>query len=553
MRILILGGYGVFGGRLTELLSDNPDLEILITGRSAQKAQAFCKQHRGAATLVPAVAERHTVKILLEAHHPHLLVDASGPFQEYGKDRYSVVEACLSSGTSYVDFADGSDFVFDIDRYDEAARSAGIFILSGVSSFPVLTAAVVREIGQDIDVRRVTGGIAPSPYAGVGLNVMRAVLGYAGAPVRLTRGGTETVAGGLCESLRYTVSPPGYLPLHSIRFSLVDVPDLRVIPHEFPEIADIWMGAGPVPWFLHVMLNGLAKLRWTLRIPSLTLLARLCHRVINHLAYGEHRGGMFIDIVGETPEGPASRSWHLLAEGDDGPYIPSMAIAIIVRQMLNGAAPEPGARPATNELTLSDYDDYFENRKIYTGFRSGTEEIGTLFQATLGDRFKELPRSLRDFHGHHEGSVWRGQAEVRAGKNRSSRVIARLFGFPIQDAVMDASVTVTVTEDGELWRREFGTTCFQSSLLSGRGREEHLVCERFGWVTIALGIVWDNERLWFVPRRWRIGSVPLPRLLLPKGRSFETDEDGMFAFDVRLELPVLGLIAAYKGRLRPDQ
>lgn len=132
-----------------------------------------------------------------------------------------------------------------------------------------------------------------------------------------------------------------------------------------------------------------------------------------------------------------------------------------------------------------------------------------------------------------------------------SRLIARLFGFPIQDAVTDASVTVGITEDGELWRREFGTTCFQSSLLRGRGRDEHLVCERFGWVTVAVGIVWDNEQLWFVPRRWRIGPVPLPRLLLPKGRSFETDEDGVFAFDVRLELPVLGLIAAYKGTLRP--
>jgi nucleoside-diphosphate-sugar epimerase len=34
MKILILGGYGVFGGRLAELLSDIPGLELLICGRN---------------------------------------------------------------------------------------------------------------------------------------------------------------------------------------------------------------------------------------------------------------------------------------------------------------------------------------------------------------------------------------------------------------------------------------------------------------------------------------------------------------------------------------
>ena len=63
-----------------------------------------------------------------------------------------------------------------------------MFVLSGVSSFPALTAAVLREMAKTMEIGSVEGGIAPSPYAGIGLNVMRAVVGYAGAPVKLRRG-----------------------------------------------------------------------------------------------------------------------------------------------------------------------------------------------------------------------------------------------------------------------------------------------------------------------------------------------------------------------------
>ena len=41
-RILVLGGYGAFGSRLVELLGDEEELEVLVAGRSYDKAQRFC-------------------------------------------------------------------------------------------------------------------------------------------------------------------------------------------------------------------------------------------------------------------------------------------------------------------------------------------------------------------------------------------------------------------------------------------------------------------------------------------------------------------------------
>jgi len=53
---------------------------------------------------------------------------------------------------------------------------------------------------------------------------MRAVVGYAGAPVKLLREGRPAVAPGLAESMRFTIAVPGRVPLRNIRFSLVAVP-----------------------------------------------------------------------------------------------------------------------------------------------------------------------------------------------------------------------------------------------------------------------------------------------------------------------------------------
>ena len=57
--------------------------------------------------------------------------------------------AALALGIHYLDLADGSDFVEGIAQFDAAARARGVFVLSGVSSFPVLTAAVVRAARRE--------------------------------------------------------------------------------------------------------------------------------------------------------------------------------------------------------------------------------------------------------------------------------------------------------------------------------------------------------------------------------------------------------------------
>ena len=134
LTVLIVGGYGIFGGRLVELLESEPRLTLVIAGRSLLRAEAYCASRRAAAArLIPAAFDRDgDLASQLARLRPDVLVDASGPFQGYGAAPYRVVEACIAHRIDYLDLADGADFVGGIAAFDAAARAAKVHVLSGV-------------------------------------------------------------------------------------------------------------------------------------------------------------------------------------------------------------------------------------------------------------------------------------------------------------------------------------------------------------------------------------------------------------------------------------
>jgi Saccharopine dehydrogenase NADP binding domain len=394
LRILIVGGYGIFGGRLVELLEDDARLTLLVAGRSLASARKYCEgRPKAAAKLVPTLFDRTSDdKTQLAALNATVVVDASGPFQAYGSNGYRLIEQCIACKVHYLDLADGSDFVAGIAKFDVAARAAGVYVLSGVSSFPVLTAAVVRRLSAGIQtIQSIRGGIAPSPYAGVGLNVIRAIASYSGQKIPLRRSGRSAAGSPFTESMWFVIAVPGRIPLQSKRFSLVDVPDLRALAELWPQATDVWMGAGPVPVPLHWALTGFA---WLVRIrllPNLSWMAGAMHFVTNHVRWGEHRGGMFVEVAGRSANGESVvREWHLQADGDDGPLIPCMAVEAVIGKALAGDPPPAGARTAISDVDLSNYEALFARRTIYTGVRERAPHPTTpLYERILGQTWAQ--------------------------------------------------------------------------------------------------------------------------------------------------------------------
>jgi hypothetical protein len=299
------------------------------------------------------------------------------------------------------------------------------------------------------------------------------------------------------------------------------------------------------------MLNGLARLRARFSLPSLEPLSRLFFTVLNLMRFGEHRGGMFIRARGHRDGHDIEQSWHLLAEREDGPFIPSMATEAIIRKLLVGDRPAPGSRAATHALELNDYDPLFAGREIYTGFRCDDLDA-PLYRHILGSAFDDLSPQVQALHDARTARRWSGQAEVRRGTGLIAKAIGRVIGFPGATRQVPVTVSFTPGPEGERWTRDFGGTVFSSLQTIGRDRNDALLVERFGTISIAIALIVEGDRLVLVPRRWSWFGVPLPKMLLPTGKSFECELDGEFAFNVDISMPVIGLIVAYQGILAPD-
>ena len=142
-----------------------------------------------------------------------------------------------------------------------------------------------------------------------------------------------------------------------------------------------------------------------------------------------------------------------------------------------------------------------------------------------------------------------GRAVIERGTNPLARPIAWLFGFP--PAGHDVPVTVAFRGDNgrEIWQRDFGGRRFASVLSAGTGRSDHLIEEHFGPITVALAVVATEAGLALMVRRWCLFGIPLPLRFGPITESYERVENGCFAFDIDIRLPLIGRIVRYRGAL----
>jgi hypothetical protein len=241
----------------------------------------------------------------------------------------------------------------------------------------------------------------------------------------------------------------------------------------------------------------------------------------------------------------------MIAEGDDGPFIPSMAAEAIIRHCVAGRPPAAGARPATRDLELSDYELLFARRRIYTGVRNSVPAAAPLYRRILGDAFDTMPAPWRAMHDFKDGLTAGGIACVDRGTGLLARLVAGMLGLPRAGDNVPVKVTFTARRGVEIWRRQFADRSFVSTQDQGRGRFEHLLCERFGPLRFGLALVTENERMLLIVRRWSIFGVPLPRAWAPVSTAYEFVGEARFNYHVEVGHPLTGLIVRYRGWLVP--
>ena len=346
-RVLVLGGHGNFGSFISRSLAEHENIALTIAGRSLDKAQALAQEINAEATVIDIYTN---FSARLQDIQPDIVIHASGPFQSQG---YAVAEASIACGAHYIDLADGREFVAGIDRLDQNARQADTIVVSGASSVPCLTSALIDHYKDSFNT--LTGldyGITTAQKTTPGIATTAAILSYTGQPFKTLIDDEEKIVYGW-QSLRSRKYPE----LGKRLLGNCNIPDLELFPKRYPELETIRFYAGLELPFVHITLWALS---WLARIGLVKSLEPLAP-ILMKLSFlfdvlGTASSGFHMELTGEDKNGlEKTIEFELTARSGDGPYIPCMPAILLAKKLANDEITHRGAMPCVGMISRSEY------------------------------------------------------------------------------------------------------------------------------------------------------------------------------------------------------
>ncbi len=353
-RILVLGASGQFGRRLCRRLIHLDGLHLLLGGRDEQRLKVTrCQLH---AVKPDAPIDTFTWDIavpgladLLRAHKINLVIHLAGPFQ--GQD-YTVAEACLEAEAAYIDMADGRDFVAKFSKLDAAAREKGIPLVTGASTLPAFSTAIVDGMVENFSqLCGVDYGICAGVKSGLGLATLKAVLSYCGKPYPVLNDGKRVTIFGLGRPRHHDFpSPVGR------RYVVdCDIPDHDLFPARYATLRQMDFGSCiDVPGLARMLslMSGCARKGLIKDWNGLSILIAPAVDAMKLL--GSPHSGFFMCLEGKGPQGnPKKMQLEVLARDGSGLEIPVTPVILLVKKMLRGDLLPSGAYPCMGLFSLA--------------------------------------------------------------------------------------------------------------------------------------------------------------------------------------------------------
>jgi hypothetical protein len=345
LRIVsVIGGYGIFGGRIAQALACDRSCKLWIVGRNATIGGNFAHMI-GAEFRCCDIGDREALRLAIDGSF--LVIHAAGPFQ--GAD-YRVAELCLEIGAHYLDLADAREFVAGIGRLDDEARRRELLICSGVSSTPAITSALIAELAPEFTrIDEIQTALSPGNQNPRGASTIAAVLSYLGRRIRVWQNGRWVERPGWGDVRRLDFPPPvGRRRVHNC-----DVPELELFPARYR--------AGTVRFAAGLELNLLNYLLSLCALPcrwfglDFSRHARLFLKLSLMLfPFGTTHGALAICVRGQDPNGQPIERRIALVTAYDGPATPSSAAIVLARKILAGGPPRVGAFPCIELSTLDE-------------------------------------------------------------------------------------------------------------------------------------------------------------------------------------------------------
>lgn len=350
--VVVLGGYGNFGRRIVEALAHEADLRVFIAGRDLPKAERLAREIRGNTQPLVLDSQAEHLASVLRNVDAHLVVHTAGPFQGQS---YAVPRACIQARCHYIDLADARAFVCGIQELDEQAKKADVLVVSGASSLPALSSAVVDDLAREFSTiesieHSITSGARPP-----GIATMQGVLAYAGKPFMRWHDGRWIRAYGWQDlTLQRYPAPLGLRALANC-----DVPDLELFPKRYSSVRSVSFKAG-MAQLSHMFGIGFAAALVRIRLLKSVVpyVPRLHSIAAARASHGSKHSAMRVHVRGlDLGLQPHARTWTLVAGSDHGPFIPCFPAIALARKIMRDALSIRGALPCMGLLSTSEILD----------------------------------------------------------------------------------------------------------------------------------------------------------------------------------------------------
>jgi NAD(P)-dependent dehydrogenase (short-subunit alcohol dehydrogenase family) len=350
-KVIILGGYGVFGRLITEQLV-GPNASVVIAGRDPVKGEAAAEALQAEFVRCDA---RDTASLRTAVDGGFLVVNASGPFQAQD---YSIPQTCLEQGCHYIDLGDGRDYVAGITQLHSNAQAKGVLVCAGASTTPAVTSALVEELRSNaLAIRSIKIALNAGNKNQAGVSTIASILAYVGRPMRVWENGQwqEAFGWGLGEFVDFPK------PAGRRRVQLCDVPDLELFPSLFDAETVVFKAGVELTLFNYAIafLGRLRRRMPRLNLPALAGLLVKLTRLFKWL--GTLHGSCAVWVTGDDGHE------HALAviAPQNGPRIPSSPAVLLSRKLLAGDVTATGAFPCVGFLSLAEFVNFLEPFGIF--------------------------------------------------------------------------------------------------------------------------------------------------------------------------------------------
>ena len=169
----------------------------------------------------------------------------------------------------------------------------------------------------------------------------------------------------------------------------------------------------------------------------------------------------------------------------------------------------------------------------------------SLYETVLGARYAELAPAVQAFHRITGRVVLHGEVETEPPASRVARWLAWCIRTPRTPTRGPIRFTLDAMPQQETWTRHFLRQTMRSTLSLHQGR----VMERLGAVRLFFALEAEHGALQMRLEGLRFLGIPCPAWLRPDVLAEETGNGDRFHFNVRASVPLLGVVAAYRGYL----